>query len=293
MGGWDKAVALATGTGEDSANTIFNTFDVRLAETLDQASQQAADGLSEPQPGLTIAAVLALLGGLAAALLGRYGVAVRLGSIDEPPPPDHPLAATLSLRRRAPDPVGLFLVRLHPDRAAQPDHHPQPRRRGQPLPRRSARTPRRPTPRSATCRRPATCRPARPWRRSRSAAGWWPGCPPTPTCWAPEPADRPDRGLRHRPGEGRRQGDLRRREPLPAAGDHGRPADPDAAGRRGRPGRPQHDHHLRPLDPDRLLQRVLPLGTEDPGPQGLERHLAGRPGRSRCARRGHVLAGEP
>jgi hypothetical protein len=77
-GDWDKAVALATGTGEDSANTVFNTFDARLAETLDQASQQAAAGLSGRQPGLIIAAVLALLGGLAAALLGRYGVAARL-----------------------------------------------------------------------------------------------------------------------------------------------------------------------------------------------------------------------
>ncbi len=70
-GQWDKAVALATGTGPDSANTAFNAFDARLADTLDQASREAADGLSGQQPGLIIAAIVALLGGLAAALLGR------------------------------------------------------------------------------------------------------------------------------------------------------------------------------------------------------------------------------
>ena len=94
-----------------------------------------------------------------------------------------------------------------------------------------------------------------------------------------QPADRPDRGLRHRHGQGRGQGDLRRRERLPADGDHRRPADPGAAGGPGRHGGPQHDDQLRPLDPDRLLQRVLPLRPEDPGPQGIQGHHAGRSGR--------------
>ena len=68
-GDWDKAVALATGTVRDSANTIFNTFDVRLAETSTRPASRPPPDLSERQPGLTTFAVLALLGGLAAALL--------------------------------------------------------------------------------------------------------------------------------------------------------------------------------------------------------------------------------
>ena len=77
-GSWDQAVALATGTGEESGNTAFNAFDARLAETLDESSQAAAAGLSGQQPSLIIAAILALLGGLAVALLARSGVAARL-----------------------------------------------------------------------------------------------------------------------------------------------------------------------------------------------------------------------
>jgi hypothetical protein len=77
-GQWDQAVARATGTGKDSGNTAFNAFDARLATTLDQSSQNAAAGLSGRQPGLILAAVLSLLGGLAVALLARSGVAARL-----------------------------------------------------------------------------------------------------------------------------------------------------------------------------------------------------------------------
>ncbi|HZA72347.1 MAG TPA: hypothetical protein VE476_05480 [Propionibacteriaceae bacterium] len=78
-GEWDKAVALATGTGPESANTAFNAFDARLADTLDQSSRESAAGLSGQQPALIIAAILSLLGGLAVALLARSGVAARLG----------------------------------------------------------------------------------------------------------------------------------------------------------------------------------------------------------------------
>ena len=77
-GDWDKAVALATGTGEDSANTAFNAFDARLAETLDQASQAGRRRSLRAAARTDHRRVLALLGGLAAALLGRYGVAARL-----------------------------------------------------------------------------------------------------------------------------------------------------------------------------------------------------------------------
>jgi hypothetical protein len=77
-GQWERAVALATGTGEKSANTAFNAFDARLARVLDQSSRESAAGLSGQQPALIIAAILSLLGGLAVALLARSGVAARL-----------------------------------------------------------------------------------------------------------------------------------------------------------------------------------------------------------------------
>jgi len=77
-GSWDQAVARATGTGKDSANTAFNAFDARLADTLDRSTADAAEGLSARQPALIAAAILSLLGGLGVALLARSGVAVRL-----------------------------------------------------------------------------------------------------------------------------------------------------------------------------------------------------------------------
>ena len=77
-GKWDDAVALATGTGNTSANTAFNAFDAALADTLDQASRDASDGLSGRQPALVAAAIGIFIAGLAAALLGRWGVAARL-----------------------------------------------------------------------------------------------------------------------------------------------------------------------------------------------------------------------
>jgi hypothetical protein len=77
-GNWDGAVALATGTGETSANTVFNAFDAQLADVLERSTAEAAAGLSGRQPGLIAAAVLALLGGLGVALLARSGVAARL-----------------------------------------------------------------------------------------------------------------------------------------------------------------------------------------------------------------------
>jgi hypothetical protein len=77
-GQWDAAVALATGSGPESANTAFNAFDAKLAGTLDQVSQEASAGLSGPQPLLVVGAILALLLGVAAALFGRRGIAARL-----------------------------------------------------------------------------------------------------------------------------------------------------------------------------------------------------------------------
>ena len=53
---------LATGTGPESANTVFNAFDASLADTLDQVSRDASDGLSARQPGLIVGAILHLPG---------------------------------------------------------------------------------------------------------------------------------------------------------------------------------------------------------------------------------------
>ena len=77
-GRWDKAVATATGSGRNSSNTVFGTFDSNLAGYLDDVSQEASNSLANEQPIMIVAAILVLLGGLAAALLGRWGVAERL-----------------------------------------------------------------------------------------------------------------------------------------------------------------------------------------------------------------------
>ena len=77
-GQWDKAVARATGSGRSSSNTAFGTFDDNLASYLDGVSQDTANSLADEQPVMIVAAIIILLGGLAAALLGRWGVAERL-----------------------------------------------------------------------------------------------------------------------------------------------------------------------------------------------------------------------
>jgi hypothetical protein len=77
-GQWDKAVARATGSGKDSSNTVFGAFDGNLAGYLDGVSQEASNSLADEQPVMVVAAILILLGGLAAALLGRWGVTERL-----------------------------------------------------------------------------------------------------------------------------------------------------------------------------------------------------------------------
>jgi hypothetical protein len=77
-GQWEKAVARATGSGKNSSNTVFGTFDSNLAGYLDGVSQEASNSLADEQPVMVVAAILILLGGLATALLGRRGVAERL-----------------------------------------------------------------------------------------------------------------------------------------------------------------------------------------------------------------------
>jgi hypothetical protein len=77
-GRWERAVSLATGAGKNSSNTVFGTFDSNLAGYLDGVSQETSSSLAAERPVMVVAAILALLGGLAAALLGRWGIGARL-----------------------------------------------------------------------------------------------------------------------------------------------------------------------------------------------------------------------
>jgi hypothetical protein len=69
---------MATGAGKKSSNTVFGTFDSNLAAYLDGVSQDTSSSLAAERPLMVVAAILALLGGLAAALLGRWGIGARL-----------------------------------------------------------------------------------------------------------------------------------------------------------------------------------------------------------------------
>jgi hypothetical protein len=77
-GRWDRAVSRATGSGAESSNTVFGTFDNNLAGYLDEVSQETSSSLAGIQPAAVVFAILTLLSGLAVALLGRWGIAARL-----------------------------------------------------------------------------------------------------------------------------------------------------------------------------------------------------------------------
>lgn len=77
-GQWDQAVRQATGTAPDSANASFGALDDGLARAVQEAGATTTARLGGERPGLVVAALLSLLAGLAAALLGRRGVAARL-----------------------------------------------------------------------------------------------------------------------------------------------------------------------------------------------------------------------
>jgi hypothetical protein len=77
-GRWEEAVQQATGTGATSANARFAVLDSGLTKTLQDNSAASTTALGRERPGLVVAALVSLLAGLAAALLGRRGVAARL-----------------------------------------------------------------------------------------------------------------------------------------------------------------------------------------------------------------------
>lgn len=77
-GSWDAAVATATGSGKESANTAFSAFDNELAGYLESVSTDTASSLAGRQPFLVVTALLILLAGVGSALLGRRGVGERL-----------------------------------------------------------------------------------------------------------------------------------------------------------------------------------------------------------------------
>jgi len=74
----DTAFALATGTGDDSANATFGAFDDFAVGVVDGLAGDLGSGLRAPRTGMIIAAILALAAGVAAALFGRRGLALRL-----------------------------------------------------------------------------------------------------------------------------------------------------------------------------------------------------------------------
>jgi hypothetical protein len=77
-GRWERAVSLATGSRAKSSNTVFGMFDSNLASYLDEVSRDTSSSLADQQPLMIVAGILALLGGLVAALLGRRGIGARL-----------------------------------------------------------------------------------------------------------------------------------------------------------------------------------------------------------------------
>ncbi len=77
-GRWDAAVDLATGSGAGSANGRFAPVDLALASIIDGSGTATVDSLGRHRNGLVVGLVLVVGAGLAAAWLGRRGIAARL-----------------------------------------------------------------------------------------------------------------------------------------------------------------------------------------------------------------------
>ncbi|MFL6078515.1 MAG: hypothetical protein ACJ714_01165 [Ornithinibacter sp.] len=77
-GDWEGAVALATGSGPESGNGAFATFDTASDAQLTQLSGQTAQQLDGTGGWLPFAGVLGVLAGVVAALCAWWGVSQRL-----------------------------------------------------------------------------------------------------------------------------------------------------------------------------------------------------------------------
>lgn len=77
-GQWDRAVALATGSGPGTSNGTFAPVDDTLGRLLEGSGATTERSLAGYRSGLVVGALLTFLAGLAAAGLGRRGLAARL-----------------------------------------------------------------------------------------------------------------------------------------------------------------------------------------------------------------------
>ncbi|WP_460461429.1 hypothetical protein, partial [Angustibacter peucedani] len=77
-GQWDRAVAAATDRSDGSTNAAFAQFDEQSQTALDQASSSTSRRLLDAGSGLGLATWLAVLAGLAAAVLAWWGLAQRI-----------------------------------------------------------------------------------------------------------------------------------------------------------------------------------------------------------------------
>jgi len=77
-GSWEQAVAAATSRDDPSANASFERFGSATGALLTTASETTSSALRSADDGLQVGALLGLLAGLAAAVLGWRGLAQRI-----------------------------------------------------------------------------------------------------------------------------------------------------------------------------------------------------------------------
>jgi hypothetical protein len=79
-GRWDDAVALATGTGDDtpSANNLFADFDDASQTALDRATSTTTDTLTSGSGLLTVAALALIAAGIIGGFAAWRGISIRL-----------------------------------------------------------------------------------------------------------------------------------------------------------------------------------------------------------------------
>src|SRR5829696_7150106 len=178
-GKWEQAVSRATGSGKDSANARFSAFDTSATTFIDEMASLTRDGLRGPRIGLVIGAVLIFVAGIAAAVLGRRGVAERLRAYRRGPTSARRPSFWVWCCSACSPAVQCF--------GTKPPH----------CPRRPAAHPRRPAPamllrdvtthwlrtsQAVHCPRLVTCLRDRPCARSKTAGGWSRAYRQTPTC---------------------------------------------------------------------------------------------------------------